>query len=186
MDKQTQPAKENPEASASNPTVMYIVCPICGYENAAESILCVKCQNVLQPATRKIGQQKVEEKSNLGTSEIEKKLYLHIQHVNETLELTLDQDAEFVVGRFDPMTGQKPAIDFGEFGAAERGVSRQHTKLILKDSALKIMDLGSSNSTFLNGSKLIPNQARILRDGDEVRLGQLLFTVQFGEAMKRL
>ncbi len=163
----------------------FITCPICGYENAGDTILCVKCQNVLQPATKRMGQQTVEERSNWGSSEVEKKLYLHIRHVNETLELTLDKDAEFAIGRVDPMTGQKPPIDLGEFGAADRGVSRQHAKLILKDGALKIMDLESANFTFLNGQKLIPNQARILRDGDEVRLGHLLVVFQFGEAMKQ-
>jgi hypothetical protein len=163
-----------------------IVCPICGHENLLEAVLCVRCQNVLQPETKRIGEQDVEEKSNWGTSEIEKKLYLHVRHVNETLELAIDQDAEFILGRVDPTTGQKPAVDLSDYGAADRGVSRQHAKLILKDGALKIADLDSANFTYLNGQKLVPNQARILRDGDEIRLGRLVIGIQFAEEMRSI
>lgn len=182
----TKPMKDEPETANPRPHILKIICPICGHENPLEAVLCVRCQNVLQPETRRIGQQSVEEKSNWGTSEIEKKLYLHVRHVNETLELAIDQDAEFILGRFDPTTGQKPAVDLTDYGAADRGVSRQHAKLILKEGALKIADLDSANFTYLNGQKLVANQARILRDGDEIRLGRLVIEVQFAEEIKTL
>ena len=41
------------------------------------------------------------------------------------------------------------------------------------------MDLGSANATYLNGQKLIPFQARILRDGDELKLGNCGVRVGF-------
>jgi predicted component of type VI protein secretion system len=50
-----------------------------------------------------------------------------------------------------------------------------------KNGSLRLADLNSPNFTFLNNQKLIPNQSRILRDGDEIRLGRLVMTVQFGE-----
>jgi pSer/pThr/pTyr-binding forkhead associated (FHA) protein len=43
------------------------------------------------------------------------------------------------------------------------------------------MDNGSSNGTFLNEQKLIANQPRVLRDGDDLRLGFLVLTVHFIE-----
>jgi pSer/pThr/pTyr-binding forkhead associated (FHA) protein len=34
-----------------------------------------------------------------------------------------------------------------------------------------IMDLNSTNKTFINGVKLVPNEEKELHDGDNVRLG---------------
>jgi predicted component of type VI protein secretion system len=42
-----------------------------------------------------------------------------------------------------------------------------------------VTDLGSANSTFLNGQRLMPHEPRVLRDNDEVRLGRLVFRVNF-------
>jgi len=41
------------------------------------------------------------------------------------------------------------------------------------------LGVGSSNGTFLNGQRLVPNQPRVLRDGDEVRFGKLVAHIYF-------
>ncbi|KAB2855894.1 MAG: FHA domain-containing protein, partial [Anaerolineae bacterium] len=38
---------------------------------------------------------------------------------------------------------------------------------------------GSVNGTFLNGQRLIPRQARIVHDGDEMRFGKLALRIYF-------
>ncbi|RMG88346.1 MAG: FHA domain-containing protein, partial [Chloroflexi bacterium] len=48
-----------------------------------------------------------------------------------------------------------------------------------RDGSLHIKDLGAKNGTFLNGQKLVPEQPRVLRDGDEIRLGRLILEVHF-------
>jgi pSer/pThr/pTyr-binding forkhead associated (FHA) protein len=35
------------------------------------------------------------------------------------------------------------------------------------------MDMGSTNGTYVNGRRLVPNQTYILRDGDEIRFSRL-------------
>jgi len=42
----------------------------------------------------------------------------------------------------------------------------------------QIVDLGSSNGTFVNGERLPPNQPRVLIAGDQVRIGATVLTVQ--------
>src|SRR5690606_26256318 len=98
----------------------------------------------------------------------------------ESIELPLDE-GNFVIGRFDPNTNEKHAIELTSYGAADKGVSRKHAILSYENGTLRVTDLGSANYTYLNGHKLAPNQARILRDGDELRLGYLVISVQFGE-----
>lgn len=47
-------------------------------------------------------------------------------------------------------------------------VSRNHAAIVVKPTGVKIMDLGSTNGTFVNG---LPVEARVLRHGDRITLG---------------
>jgi hypothetical protein len=159
-----------------------LTCKICGHQNPPNAQLCVRCQAVLQPETRRIEQtEELEAHLKHGTRHLEKRLFLHIHGANEFLEVQLEEDKEIVLGRYDPTTGQAPEVDLSNHGAADKGVSRRHALMTYKNGSLRLADLNSPNFTFLNNQKLIPNQSRILRDGDEIRLGRLVMTVQFGE-----
>jgi two-component system response regulator HydG len=61
---------------------------------------------------------------------------------------------------------------------ADANVSRRHAMIIQLGSSTAIMDLGSSNGTFVNGT---PISRCFLSDGDEVRLGDTVLV--FSEAM---
>ncbi|MAS34837.1 MAG: hypothetical protein CL610_12575 [Anaerolineaceae bacterium] len=94
----------------------------------------------------------------------------------------LDENDELVLGRIDPDTGDSPPIDLTAYKAAEKGVSRRHAVITRRETALNLIDLGTTNGTFLNGQRLVANQPRVLRDGDEVRLGHLVLRITFGKA----
>jgi pSer/pThr/pTyr-binding forkhead associated (FHA) protein len=64
------------------------------------------------------------------------------------------------------------------------GVSRRHASLALENNKLNLWDLGSSNGTFINGTRLTPHQPSPLRDGDEVRLGQMVLRLFFQKNAK--
>ncbi len=57
--------------------------------------------------------------------------------------------------------------------AFEHGVSRLHAVIRLVNGEASLMDLGSSNGTYLNGVRLIPNTESPIRHGDLVALGKL-------------
>jgi pSer/pThr/pTyr-binding forkhead associated (FHA) protein len=67
----------------------------------------------------------------------------------------------------------------GPFGGADQGVSRRHAEIRRGEDTLTLVDLGSTNGTHLNGQRLIPHQPRVLRDGDEIRMGKLVFHIFF-------
>ncbi|MCA9707881.1 MAG: FHA domain-containing protein [Myxococcales bacterium] len=50
----------------------------------------------------------------------------------------------------------------------ESGVSREHAKLIVGDDVINLVDLGSTNGTFLDGA---PIDAAIVRDGNRIHVG---------------
>jgi pSer/pThr/pTyr-binding forkhead associated (FHA) protein len=90
-----------------------------------------------------------------------------------------DEITELLLGRPDASTGSEPDINLETYGAADKGVSRRHAVIVRRDTALNVIDLDTPNGTFLNGQRLIANQPRILRDGDELRLGHMILRVSF-------
>lgn len=62
---------------------------------------------------------------------------------------------------------------------ASSKVSRQHCELILKDGAVEVRDLGSSNGTFVNNKPLVPRVAFELDPDDELRLGSVRLRICF-------
>ena len=54
-------------------------------------------------------------------------------------------------------------------------VSRIHCRLLKEAGKLAIMDLGSTNGTFLNGIRLNPREMNYIGEGDEIRMGAVLF-----------
>jgi predicted component of type VI protein secretion system len=84
-----------------------------------------------------------------------------------------------LLGRSDAGSKTAPTLDLTPYGAQEMGISRQHATIRRTDGMLTLTDLNSVNGTLLNGQRLAPNQPRVLRDGDEIRLGKLVCHVYF-------
>jgi hypothetical protein len=89
---------------------------------------------------------------------------------------------DMILGRRDPTTGATPEVDLTAYAGYRMGVSRRHSSLALENNQLTLWDLGSSNGTFINGNRLTPHQPSPLRDGDEVRLGQMVLRLFFQNA----
>lgn len=70
-------------------------------------------------------------------------------------------------------------IDLNPYGGQGHGVSRWHAALYRTQRTVSLVDLGSTNGTFINGTKLVPHQPRLLREGDEVRLAGMRFHISF-------
>ncbi|NDJ76306.1 MAG: FHA domain-containing protein [Chloroflexi bacterium] len=163
-----------------------IKCPYCNYENPEGEKLCIKCGLPLSTSITQEGStRRLEKPSDMvkhprwGTARLgeERKLLLHIRGYDRPLVVNLTD--QLILGRYDTNTGEMPDIDLDAYGAQEHGVSRQHAVIMVAEDALKVMDLGSANATYMNGQKLMAHQARILRDGDELRLGDLHIRVNF-------
>jgi hypothetical protein len=60
------------------------------------------------------------------------------------------------------------------------GVSSHHAQIRPAGQGHEIVDLGSSNGTFVNGQQLIPNAPRLLYTGDQIRIGDTNFFYEAG------
>jgi pSer/pThr/pTyr-binding forkhead associated (FHA) protein len=83
-----------------------------------------------------------------------------------------------VIGRTDPRSNLKPDIDLAPHDAQAYGVSRQHALLLPTDSGLSLIDLDSTNGTWINGLYLQPGLRYNLRSGDRIELGTLKLIVR--------
>lgn len=163
-----------------------IDCPWCGKPNDPKAKICAYCGQLLVnvSATRALTDTDFEEGvPRWGTARLNPRTNLILLvRGKEDNKFVFDASTltEIVIGRKDPDTGEAPGIDLEPFQGMEHGVSRRHASIIRKDGkSLQIVDQGSPNGTFLNGQRLVANQPRILRDGDELRLAKLVLTVQF-------
>lgn len=82
------------------------------------------------------------------------------------------------IGRWDADNGVFPDIDLDAHDA-EAKVSRKHARILLRNGVYTVEDLGSTNGTFVNrGRRLIPGNAQVLNDGDELIVGKTFLRFQ--------
>ena len=84
-----------------------------------------------------------------------------------------------IIGRTGHPSEAQPDVNLDQFDAQEEGVSRRHIRLRRADTLVFVTDLGSTNGTQLNGERLKPDVEYPLRDGDQLKLGNLKVTVLF-------
>ncbi len=81
----------------------------------------------------------------------------------------------------ETILGRDPAVAHVLFGPEERGVSRRHAALSVRDGVLLLRDLESRTGTFVGGHDI---EEAELRDGDEFELGEggPRLRIEFGDA----
>lgn len=103
------------------------------------------------------------------------RLILHFMNSGQILELPIG--TEFTLGRVDPETKLRPDIDLTPYKGHEWGISRMHAKIIVDKEIIRIMDLGSSNGTWIGGEVMEPNVPIQIHHSDVVSLGKLKMQV---------
>ncbi len=81
-------------------------------------------------------------------------------------EITV-KDEKFFIGRSDSCQ-LRPKSD---------SISRKHCAILQRDGKVIVADLRSRNGTFLNDVQLAPERAKVVSNGDVLRVGQLEFEV---------
>ncbi len=91
-------------------------------------------------------------------------------------DLAYEIHSPATIGRFDPSVGP---IDV-DLGPQPEGayVSRKHAKIVSEDGVWKVVDLGSSNGTFVLKDDFERVDEAELSDGQEFALGNARFVFQ--------
>lgn len=161
-----------------------IVCPKCGFTNKKGVLFCEDCgQNISNESLGSISTRKIESLDDDPTlvkgSQVTEETIVSIVVTNAPSPIEVKLSDTMIIGRSDPLTPTTPEIDLAPYGALELGVSRRHAKIEFNSSQLALIDIGSSNGTFVNGVHLPENMPRILAEGDELRFGKLVARIYF-------
>lgn len=160
-----------------------ITCPNCKHENLDGSVFCFNCGSQLSGTGSLVTQNIDAEQSTKQTQPIEGKYAPPSSYSFETWAslhlldsgqiLPLSDRMEFTLGRVSEAQPIMPDIDLTPYQAYSCGVSRLHAALKREGKRVFIMDLGSSNGTFLNGKRLQPHVEYLLNHSDIFSLGKL-------------
>lgn len=107
----------------------------------------------------------------------QQKAVFYVQGYNKPL--IIEPNADMILGRGS--NHAHPELDMNAYDGMSMGVSRQHARLHHNtlSQELQLIDMGSTNGTFVNEEQLSPEQPHTLQDGDTIRLGQLVIHIYF-------
>jgi hypothetical protein len=159
-----------------------IVCPNCQHENLDGTVFCSECGTQLSGSppivTRNIPADSEpllptdrKKTASYSTKDLDAWASLHLLDSGQILPL--GDRTEFTLGRVSDAQPIMPDIDLTPYQAYASGVSRLHAVLKREGKRVFVMDLGSSNGTYLNGKRLQPNVDQTLNHGDMLALGKL-------------
>jgi len=80
--------------------------------------------------------------------------------------------------KMETVIGRKPDVDLL---LRDGRVSRRHCKILLSDKGPQIVDLGSTNGTFVNEARV---EKRYLQDGDLIRLGETVIKFRYVDELE--
>ena len=156
-----------------------IICPNCQHKNLDGTVFCTECGAQLsgiQPiVTQNISADNIPAMERKRTANFPKDLdtWASLHLLDSGHILPLGDRTEFTLGRVSEAQPIMPDIDLTPYQAYANGVSRLHAVLKREGSRVLVMDLGSSNGTYLNGKRLTPNVDQTLSHGDMLALGKL-------------
>jgi len=159
-----------------------LTCPTCGQPYRPGELACSQCGTVFVKGgkTRLIDDaEKVAIQTNQPQPKGRDVAQAAVSFEIDGQRLVLPIDESIVVGRFSDIPDDlQPDVDLSRFGADEKGVSRRHLQIRYKGYLTYAIDLDSSNGTFHNGTRLLPQRESLLRNGDELQLGSLKIKIQ--------
>ena len=160
-----------------------ILCPSCQHENLDGTVFCSDCGMQLTGidpiVTQNISEEMADLEEEIKTAVFPKDVdaWASIHLVDSGQILPLTDRKEFTLGRVSEAQPIMPDIDLTPYQAYASGVSRLHAVIKREREQVFVMDLGSSNGTFVNGKRLKPNTKQLLSHGNMLSLGKLKIQV---------
>jgi pSer/pThr/pTyr-binding forkhead associated (FHA) protein len=158
--------RKNPPDSIDNP------------ENTTNDLQGEARKALLLDAERRSAEEKASHLDKVRTIfTLEMILHLEIKESGRMISNRVEHD--LIVGRADNITDYLPEVDMSEHGAYRLGLSRRHAIIQRDGKHLVVKDLNSRNGTFVNGAIVAGGTNHPIKDGDELRFGNLVTRVIF-------
>ena len=140
-------------------------CPVCKLGNDVDALICQHCG------------ARFDDGADAPTT----------RQFDEPFELTEEIRDQVTKEHTPPSKGvslfflnkSEPIVDLTQFEGFAMGVSRRHAMLRAAGEKYALIDLNSSNGTWLNGQRLVPNKAYDLPSGSVIQLGRMKLIVSY-------
>ena len=154
-------------------------CYICQNKNDPEAIICKHCgasldkgkYSTTRKAEIKINYSDKPENLNIDEAIIPKE-GIAVYFAETTKPFVIQTDKEFVIGRKVIETSE-PMLDLSDFDGFKMGLSRRHAMIRQAGSGYEIIDLSSTNGSWLNDERLVPYTPYPLASGSRLRLSRI-------------
>ncbi|WKZ37253.1 MAG: FHA domain-containing protein [Anaerolineales bacterium] len=162
-------------------------CPVCKLANDNRAVICEFCGasfvdlHLGRETTRNITNRRttdlIHQDYELKTAYHGMAFFLH----GKTEPFALHDDDVIYVGRLEEAAKDtiEVFVDLAPVDGFAQGVSRRHAMIQRVENRYEIIDLHSSNGTFLNGTRLLPSKPYELKSGAVVQLGRLKLILIF-------
>jgi pSer/pThr/pTyr-binding forkhead associated (FHA) protein len=132
--------------------------------------------------TRETLPEKMHKTSVHPTPLIHLSTWISLQMIGSGQIISLADRDEFTLGRVNDGQPIMPDVDLTTYDAYKNGVSRLHCVIKKKEYHSVIMDLGSSNGTYLNGMRIPAHVETVIYHGDVIALGKLRIQVLLNQS----
>lgn len=153
-------------------------CPVCKLPNKPNALVCDSCGAVFvdlhlgAETTRNMTDRRATDfVRNTGELNVPSKGMAFFLYGKTEPFAVLNEDLIYL-GRKDKESTEV-FVDLTTVDGFTQGVSRRHAMIQRQENRVEIMDLHSSNGTFLNGSRLLPEKPYELKSGTVIQLGRL-------------
>ena len=175
--------------------VKEIFCPVCKNKNDRSAIVCVHCGASMDykqpgtPATTRNAEKPGMVSAKILNAPIDDALIpedgIAIYAAGTSKPVYLQFDTDLIFGRKGDDLPDGNLLDLTELGGYQMGISRRHAKIRRGENGYEIFDLASTNGSWLNDERLVPNKPYPLASGAQLRFGRMRLLVLYHKKKKK-
>jgi len=174
-----------------------IFCSVCKNKNERNAVFCKHCGAALgyrpgEPAATTVNTGGLEKNGvKLPDSVIDKELIpedgIAIYAAGTSKPIYLHFDKELVFGRTsDKDEFDESLIDLTSLGGFQMGISRRHAVINRTEDGYVVTDLSSTNGSWLNNERLMPNKSYPLASGSQLRFGRMQVLILYHSRKRKM
>jgi len=163
-------------------------CPVCNNKNEPEAVVCKFCGSSLDikkysTATTRNTEINLDYLEKFEELSVDEKIIpangIAVYFAGTTKPVVIRTDKEFVIGRRVTVTSEA-MLDLSEFDGFKMGLSRRHVMIRqAKTGGYEVIDLSSTNGSWLNDERLVPYTPYPMPSGSQLRLSRMRLFVYY-------
>jgi len=157
-------------------------CPVCKNKNEPKALVCIHCGSPLEesypgPTITSLSPEASVDGAvvHAGVPVNDEQIpadgvAIYVAGIDKPVYVRIEN--EMVFGRKVQETNEA-LLDLSELGGFQMGISRRHAMIRRAGTGYELIDLSSTNGTWMNNERLIPDKPYPLAIKSQVRLGRM-------------